>query len=414
MVAVVPVHSDLAAPTPVDPLRARPLKVRFVEDDPDDVDRMLTELRAAGFDPDWRRVHTPEGFTAHFLPGLDVVLSAYTLKTIDPMWMLQQVREAGHGVPLIIVSGVIGDENAAACLKLGATDYILKDRLARLGSAIDRVMEDREAKTAKRQAEAEKHLATQAAEEQARNVDLLRARNEFKSQFLNMVAHDLNNVVTPMRINLHGLRAAAARGELPPHEKAIAMLDNGLHRMEAFLADLRDAARLQSGQLALCPKPIDLGPRVTSAVELARAQADEARVAIQADLDPGIVVQADATRIDQVLTNLLGNAIKFTPAGGRITVVLRPSEHGAQLSVIDSGIGLDKADIPLLFQPFTRLAAGQGRHTGTGLGLFICRGIVESHEGRIWAESEGHDRGSTFFVWLPTTPPKGTAPSAAA
>jgi signal transduction histidine kinase len=391
---------------------ARPLKVLIVEDDLADVDRTVAELRAAGFDPDWRRVHTPEDFTAHFVAGLDVVLSAYTLKTIDPLWMLKTIRESGTGVPLIIVSGVIGDENAASCLLLGATDYVLKDRLARLGSAVHRVMAERSAETAKQEAEAEKRRSERAAEAQAREVEGLRERNEFKSQFLNMVAHDLNNVVTPMRINLHGLRAAATRGELPEHTNTIAMLDRGMDRMIAFLADLLDAARLQSGQISLRTEPVDLGAHVTTTVELAAAEAQQGRLSVAVDLSPDLVVQADPRRVDQVLTNLLGNAIKFTPAGGRITVVLRPSEHGAQLSIVDSGIGVGTEDVPRLFQPFSKLARGQGRHTGTGLGLFICRGIVESHGGRIWVESEGCGKGSTFFVWLPTRPPPGHAMAA--
>ncbi|MHB1260383.1 MAG: sensor histidine kinase [Thermoplasmatota archaeon] len=395
----------------IEPLQA--LKVLIVEDDPDDVDRSVEELKAAGFDPDWRHVHTSEGFTASFHRDLDVVLSAYTLATIDPLWLLRLVRESGTGVPLIIVSGVIGDEKAAACLTMGATDYILKDRLARLGSAVKRVMTERRDKIAKELAEAEARDKELVAAEQARQVDRLRERNEFTSRFLSMVAHDLNNVVTPMRLNLHGLHVAVAKGELPEHAEAVELIGRNVRRMTAFLADLLDAARLQSGQLSVRPAPLDLSAQVAAAVQMAQLEAREAGLTLTVDLTPGLVVEADAGRVEQVLVNLLGNAIKFTPARGRVTVVLRPSEHGAQLSIVDSGIGLDKADMPRLFQPFSKLASSQGKHSGTGLGLFICRGIVESHGGRIWVESAGRDKGATVFVWLPSEAPPAGAPTAA-
>ncbi|MEA3137285.1 MAG: hypothetical protein QOC71_1566, partial [Thermoplasmata archaeon] len=134
-----------------------PLQVLIVEDDPEDVAKIVAELRAAGYQPDWRQVRTTHEFEANFNPNLDVVLSAYTLAKIDPLWILKKVRESRWHVPLVIVSGIIGDDNAAACLALGATDYVLKDRMARLGSAVHRAIEERTAKVANREAAAALH-----------------------------------------------------------------------------------------------------------------------------------------------------------------------------------------------------------------------------------------------------------------
>lgn len=255
----------------------------------------------------------------------------------------------------------------------------------------------------KKRADAALREAERLALELARHEsERLSHLNEFKTNFLNMVAHDLNNIVTPMRLNVKSIKMAAEADCLESVANPVAILDRSVERITAFLADLLDAARLQSGALKINPAPVDLSAGLAAVVDALKLQAEEQGIRLEIDIPPAIRIEADARRLEQVTTNLLGNALKFTPRDGTIRVVLSPSRSEVRIDVTDTGPGIKPEDIARLFQPFTRLGtAAQGKHTGTGLGLFISKGIVEAHGGRIWCESK-EGQGARFSYALPT------------
>src|SRR5438093_5668102 len=131
-----------------------PLRVLILEDRPEDAELMLHELRRAGFDPAWQRVETEPDYLAQLQGGLDAILADYTLPQFDALRALQLLQERGLDIPLIIVSGIISEEAAIECVKRGAADYLLKDRLARLGSAVTHALQEKKLREEKRQAEA--------------------------------------------------------------------------------------------------------------------------------------------------------------------------------------------------------------------------------------------------------------------
>jgi DNA-binding NtrC family response regulator len=137
---------------------ATPLSVLILEDRPDDAELMLHALRRAGFAPAWRRVQTDADYLTQLHADLDVILADYSLPQFDALRALQLLQERGLDIPFIIVSGTIGEELAVVAMKQGATDYLLKDRLARLGQAVVQALEQRQLREAKRQAE-EKYRA---------------------------------------------------------------------------------------------------------------------------------------------------------------------------------------------------------------------------------------------------------------
>jgi signal transduction histidine kinase len=139
--------------------------------------------------------------------------------------------------------------------------------------------------------------------------------------------------------------------------------------------------------------------------EAHRERAAAARVALEVEAPRGVVVLADPQRLAQVLDNLLGNALKFTPAGGRIAVEAASLDGHARLTVRDTGAGFEPGEATRLFQPFSQLPAGKA-HGGTGLGLYVSRGIVEQHGGTLLGASEGPGRGATFTMELPLAPPR--------
>lgn len=502
-----------------------PLQVLVLEDRKPDAELVVRELEKTGFVLNWQRVDTLRDFRLRLTPNLDLILADYTLPGFTVVEALAALKESKLDVPILVVSGSVGDDKAVECLKMGATDYILKDRMARLGPAVRRALAERasmiEVKrshealaaseqqmrgilstvedvvwsmslhtgkllylnpaaekltgrpvqqflddpllwlqtvhpddqsmmlkaqeeavrwgtneteyrmvrmdgtirnvavrawtaydahgkpaklegiltdvTGKRDAERERIQSEIDRRESARLAQL----SEFKSHFIAMVAHDLNNVLTPMKINVHliGDELTAAGN---PDSKPLRALSNSVTRLEGFLADLLDASRLQSGQLTLAMTPFDLASSITASLDAIEDYAAAEGVTLVRSVPVALVVKGDRRRLEQVSTNLLSNAVKFTPSAGQVKVSLLKTKEGILVSVTDSGRGIAAEDIAKLFQPFGRLGTvPQGKHSGTGLGLFICKGIVEQHGGRIWCESDGLGRGTTFNVLLP-------------
>jgi signal transduction histidine kinase len=219
-------------------------------------------------------------------------------------------------------------------------------------------------------------------------------------QFISLVVHDLRS---PLTVAMGYLQVAERQlvdvGDAlarPPIDRTM----GALRQILRLVDDLLDAARLERGRFVIQPEPSDLA-------ELARDVVDGQRLT---DTNHSYILDApahltgvwDKTRCQQVLTNLVSNAAKYSRPGTEVRVRLRPEDGSVIVSVADQGVGLATADIDQLFQPFAR--PGQEREaTGTGLGLYISKGIVEAHGGRIWVESTV-GRGSTFFVRLPRRP----------
>jgi signal transduction histidine kinase len=166
--------------------------------------------------------------------------------------------------------------------------------------------------------------------------------------------------------------------------------------------DVLDVARFQAGKLRLARQPMELRPLVQEAGESFRDVAASQGLALEVHAAPGLQVHADPRRLAQVVDNLLGNAIKFTPPGGRVTLEARSVPGGCVVEVCDTGLGIRPEDLGKLFQPFSQVHDAVDRaRPGSGLGLHVCRGVVEAHGGRIWASSEGPGRGARFTFSLP-------------
>ena len=240
------------------------------------------------------------------------------------------------------------------------------------------------------------HVRARLAAEEA-----VRARDTF----LSIAAHELRTPITALKGTAQLLLRRRSRGTLDADHLADALrkLDQSADRLVELTGDLLDVARIRTGQLPLDPCPLDLAALVDTAVAQARTRADDGhRLMLDADGDLPPVM-ADAGRIEQVLTNLLDNAVKYSPAGGEVAVVVRAEGAGAAVAVRDTGIGLPPGAADAIFAPFGRAAnAAASRLPGMGLGLYICRSIVERHGGWIAAASAGEGRGTTVTFWLPT------------
>jgi PAS domain S-box-containing protein len=227
------------------------------------------------------------------------------------------------------------------------------------------------------------------------------AASQAKDEFLAALSHEL-------RTPLHALRlwAGILRNGLHDPQalaRAADTIDRNAVLQSRLVDDLLDVSRIVSGQLRLTIEWVAIGPIVEAAVETVRPAALNKGVALIQDLAPGVgSVRGDAIRLQQVVWNLLANAVRFTPAGGRVEVRLRPVDGEAELSVTDSGRGIGAGLLPHVFDRFRQGESGTNRsHGGLGLGLSLARQLVELHGGTIEAASRGPGRGATFTVRLP-------------
>jgi PAS domain S-box-containing protein len=250
----------------------------------------------------------------------------------------------------------------------------------------------------RKRAEEARLLAQRREAEVAR----LEEMNRFKTLFINTAAHEMLNPLTPMRSILHVMRRAPHA--LPPERLArnLDILARNLDRLNRLVGDLLDASRLEARKMGLRRRAVDLGVLVGEAAESFQAVAAAKGIHLACERAAGVQVEADPDRVGQVLANLLSNAIKFTPAGGRVDLLLRAVAGGAEVAVRDTGIGFDRAAAAKLFQPFSRAHLAEDQvEPGTGLGLYVSKGIVELHGGRIACASAGPGKGATFTVFLP-------------
>ena len=236
------------------------------------------------------------------------------------------------------------------------------------------------------------------------SVGLVRRDRDRSREFLADVSHELRTPIAALRMNTELLQGQAGDDSATRRE----FLESSrvqLERLDWLAQNLLDLSKLESGLLALDLRPDDLRTTVESAVEQAEATARRREVELSLELpESPLRIRHDPQRIGQVVGNLVGNALKFTPRGGHVMVALRPHRDGAQLEVADTGVGIDAAELPHIFERFYRgSSANEARGSGSGLGLAIVKSIVDMHAGRINVESRvGH--GSTFSVTLVRDP----------
>ena len=252
------------------------------------------------------------------------------------------------------------------------------------------------------------HSLTQVhlIQSQAEAVQLLRELDQAKADFISTVSHELRTPLTSIAGYLELLRDGDA-GELPPRaQQMLTVIDRNAVRLRNLIEDLLTQSRIDAGRLRSELAAVNVTAVLASVCQALQPQATADGIELVLTAEPEQWVQADAHQLDQVFTNLVGNACKFTPAGGRIEIELLPDEdEGLLVEVRDTGMGIPEEDCDRLFTRFFRAGnATAAALPGTGLGLAIVREIVDRHGGSVSVESK-LGVGSTFRVWLPLRPP---------
>jgi hypothetical protein len=232
-----------------------------------------------------------------------------------------------------------------------------------------------------------------------------------KDQFVTLVSHELRNPLSAIQAGLYVLRHEVPRDGRAG--RAMQVVERNIKLQARLVDDLLDLSHLTRGTFQLQRAPVALDEIVRTAIATHEPEARGAGVALTSELEEGLWVDGDSDRLQQVVTNLLGNAIKFTPPGGSVTASAtgrgRPESGGVvQLTVADTGIGIAPSRLEQIFDLFHQGEGGHKTKSGLGVGLALVRGIAERHGGRVWAESGGDARGSRFILELPLLGSRGT------
>jgi signal transduction histidine kinase len=323
----------------------------------------------------------------------------------------------GAGKPLIVRDtwrhAVVGRNPSVS--ELGVRAYAGMPLITREGHALGtfNVVDMRPRDWSKRELEAlseltamalieiDQHLATEAAAQtsaasERRLEEALRARDEN----LAMTVHDLRNYLNVISLGIQ-LIEESGECESDPCARDVARVLASARQMDRLIEDLLDVSRQERGQFVLRPERVRVAALIRESIELQQPAAEGHGLAlVGAAADSAEEVLGDRERLHRVLANLIGNAIKFTPAGGTITVGAERDGDATRFAVADTGPGIDKDDLPHVFDRFWQ---SNGHNVpGAGLGLAIAKGIVEAHGGRIWVESL-RGRGATFRFTVPRT-----------
>jgi two-component system, sensor histidine kinase len=264
-------------------------------------------------------------------------------------------------------------------------------RPATLVSAVRAALKARE-----RQYQIRAHLA-----ERQRTEESLREADRRKDEFLATLAHELRNPLAPIRNSLHILRLSA--GGDPVAEQVCEMMERQVGHLLRLVDDLMEVSRITRGKVELRVEPVELAAVVCSAVEASRPLIDAARhqlaISIPAE---AVIIDGDAVRLSQVISNLLNNAAKYMSEGGQIWLQARRQGEHVVISVKDTGIGIPAEMLPQIFNMFTQIdRSARQAQGGLGIGLTLVRTLVEMHGGTVKAESPGIGQGSEFVIALP-------------
>jgi signal transduction histidine kinase len=380
-----------SAPTQLETDRSAQVKTKLcallVEDNPLDAALVVRSLCKDGFEVTADVVQDEAAFTRSLSAHPpEIVLADYNLPDWRGMEALDVLRREGLDIPMILVSGALGDVTAVECIKQGATDYVLKDDLARLPLVIRRALREKHERSLRQQAE--KDLAKKAEELARSNAEL--------EQFAYVASHDLQE---PLRMvaNYTQLLAERYRGKLDAQaEKYIHYAVDGATRMQAMIQDLLSFSR--AGRTENGFHEMDLNLAVKLALENLQPAIKESGAVVKYGGLP--MIKAHRTQIVQLFQNLIGNAIKFRDERAPVIEFGAEEKDGQWIfSVRDNGIGIAAEHVEIVFAIFQRLHT-RSEYPGNGIGLAICKKIVERHGGKIWVESE-EGKGSTFRFTLP-------------
>ena len=367
------------------------IRLLLIEDSEADAALLVRELEKAGCTIESRRVDNSGELGKAVAEGeWDIILCDYVIPGFGGLEALAQLRSTNLDVPVIMISGHIGEDVAVGAMQSGASDYIMKGSLKRLAPAVQRELREAADRHSRKKIERE-------LEKKTRELEMARKMDKLKDEFINLISHELRNPLTAMVGNLYLLKTERDLSQ----EEIIEMADGAYHEawaLGAMLDNLLQIARARAKRLHLSCETLDLDRVINDVIVSVRK---DNRHRIVTDIAPDTpAVRADLIRLRRVLINLIDNAIKFSPDGGDVTISAARQGQEVVVGVHDAGVGMSPEQLKGLFKPFSRLEKGHAHTGGIGLGLIVCRQLCEAQGGRIWVESK-KGGGSSFYFTIP-------------
>jgi C4-dicarboxylate-specific signal transduction histidine kinase len=368
------------------------LRILYLEDDPKDAELVQETLAIDGIGSEVTRVETEAEFIASLRKGgFDLIFADYTLPSFDGLSALKIAQRESPQVPLIFVSGTLGEEVAIEALKIGATDYVFKTRLSRIVPSVQRALRESEERIDLSRAEE----ALRQAHAELVHVTRVTALGELTAS----IAHEINQPLTAVLNNASAcLRWLAGESpDLYEAREAVGRIVRDGNRASDVIARMR--ALFRKGCAA--KEQLDLNEAIKEITILTQSEIRRNKVALRMEMARDLPsVMGDRVQLQQVVMNLILNGIEAMSTldeGNRGLLIRTQSSADDEVlvAVRDSGIGLDPRSTERIFDAFHTTKPG-----GLGMGLKISRSIVEWHGGRLWAVPN-HDRGATFQFTLP-------------
>jgi signal transduction histidine kinase len=343
----------------------------------------------------------------------DLVLTDLHMEGGDGLSVLNQIRRHAPLTISVVLTGFASVESAIAALQEGAYDYLVKPcDIESMKHTIRRGVEHRRLMLAEQKARAdlqqlnldlEQRIEERTAELTRLNAELADA-NRAKDVFLATLSHELRTPLTPVVGWIKLLRSGTL------DEKSVAQALDAIERnawlQSRLIDDLLDTSRIATGKLHFEPKPTDLNATVKAAVDTVRATAASRNIELSMTLWPSsLIVLGEPVRLQQIAWNLVSNAIKFTDPGGKVNITTHLAGKQAQLTVVDTGVGIEPEFLPHVFDRFRQADGSTSRrHGGLGLGLAIADALAKMHGGRLEAKSDGVGNGATFSLRMELAP----------
>lgn len=360
------------------------LRILLLEDSPLDAELTTSTLKSGGVACQVKRVETREEYIeAVRAGGFDVILADYALPNFDGVSALKIAAVQVPDIPFIFVSGSIGEELAIECLKQGATDYVLKERLVRLVPCVNRAL--REAKDRRERRRAEEAL-------------MHNEKIAMLGRLAATVAHEINN---PLSSVTNVLYLLSTQSELTNDSKIL---------IEMAQSELKRVAEISHQTLSFYREsphvvPLDIAELIEGVLWLFDKQIRQKNIVVHRRVDYRHKFAAYPGELRQAISNLVSNAIHATSPNGRLVIRVREQvrrksgERGICIVIADNGSGIPRENRPFIFEPFFSTKG----ESGTGLGLWVTKGIIEKHRGTVRVRSSYGDYGSgtTFSIFLP-------------
>jgi len=412
---------------------ATDLKILILEDNQTDADLLHRELEKSGLSFTSQIVQAREEYEqalGNFAP--DIILSDYSLPTFDAVTAFRIKQNKSPQTPFIIVSGIIGDENAVELIKNGVTDYASKDKLFTLSQKISRALKDTEERIEKKLNE--EKLETQAAELRSANeqlhektqllqqqeIKLIRINEDLlclnqdlekrvlertgeleklnhelidlslsKDKFVAVISHDLRNPLAVLLLASEVLTSESKNSIVDHLQPFVKSIHLSAHNMLQQLNELVNWAKTQQEKATLNLEKINLLSAVNQSFELLKANTTQKNIVLENKVPTDMCVNADPLMLRSILQNLVTNSIKYSLLGGSVIVTAQRKNTMTEICIIDSGIGMDDHTKENLFSKSNSASvAGTNNEMGSGLGLILVKDFVSQQGGTLRVESE--------------------------